>query len=87
MNLIELKEHLEEMLLNDVDPNTPVCIPVMGETGAAISLEEIAETHNYEGRYHADPSPKMCAFIVKTGKVIILDSNTDLDNLPGKLHN
>lgn len=24
MTLIELKEHLEEMLLNDIDPNTPV---------------------------------------------------------------
>lgn len=29
MTLIELKEHLEEMLLNDIDPNTPVCIPMI----------------------------------------------------------
>ncbi|EDD8358793.1 hypothetical protein BXL72_21975 [Salmonella enterica subsp. enterica serovar Enteritidis] len=70
MRLHQLREFLDATLAAGVDPDTIVCI----HDADANELVEVTDADLMDGPYREDPSPKCPAFLIRSGRVLLLTS-------------
>ncbi len=78
MRLNQLRDYIDALILDGVDPNIPVCIH---ESDPVESVTEVTDAILLNGGFSEDPTPKMCGFLMSSGTFLLLRSNLDYEPL------
>ncbi|MEX6780419.1 hypothetical protein [Pseudomonas aeruginosa] len=79
MNLGQLHQYLGKLMAAGADPKLPVILPGQDNEDQP---KELTDAMLIDGPYHADPAPKMVAFVSRSGAGLLLSGKGfDIDTL------